>query len=206
MTEGQPFLYHVLTALLGAEGALGFPTLALLLYLHFLPLVTWFPLVLLGAIPARMSQCNQLWALRQQHACVHPPLFFCHSLLWFHPEITLTTLAESSGWPLLWDIGWVSGGNQQINQVQKGPLLLPIPLKLFRAYSQSLENFLRLTLHTDSDKTKCSDTWRGRWVCNLVIPFRVFCLSFPSFCKAFLPAEVCNVTLTPSHSPSLYFA
>lgn len=40
MTEGQPFPYHVFTAVLGAEGALGLPTLALLLYLHFLPLET----------------------------------------------------------------------------------------------------------------------------------------------------------------------
>lgn len=45
MTEGQPFPYHVFTAVLGAEGALGLPTLALLLYLHFLPLETRLPLV-----------------------------------------------------------------------------------------------------------------------------------------------------------------
>lgn len=38
MTEGQPFPYHVFTAVLRAEGALELPTLALLLYLHFLPL------------------------------------------------------------------------------------------------------------------------------------------------------------------------
>lgn len=159
-------------------------------------------------IPARMSQCNQLWALGQKHACVHPPLFFCHCLLWFHLEITLTMLAESSGWPLLWDIGWGVWGELADQPGPKTALLLTISLtlKLFRAYPQSLENFLHLTLHTDFDKTKCSDTWRGRWVCNPVILFHVFCPSFPTFCKAFLPAEVGNATLTLSHSPSLYFA
>lgn len=153
-----------------------------------------------------MSQCNQLWALGQQHACVHPALYFCHSLLWFHPEIILTTLAESSGWPLLWDIGWGVWGESADQPGPKRALLLPISLKLFIEHNLSLENFLLLTLHTDSDKTKCSDAWRGRWVCSPVILFHVFCLSFPIFCKDFLPAEVANVTLTPSHSPPLYFA
>lgn len=206
MTEGQPFLYHVFTALLGAEGALGFPTLALLLYLHFLPLVTWLPLV------AEYYSC--------QDVSVQPALSFgtaaclcpsCPLFLPFPPLISSRNYTYHIGrkqW-LTSAVGYRLGCLGRISRStrsKKGSPASHLSKTLYIEHNLSLENFLLLTLHTDSDKTKCSDAWRGRWVCSPVILFHVFCLSFPIFCKDFLPAEVANVTLTPSHSPPLYFA
>lgn len=165
MTEGQPFPYHVFTAVLGAEGGLRLPTSALLLYLHFLPLETRLALV---AEYRFLPGCPCVTSFGTE-ACVLP----------FLSPIPSSDFIRKSHLPywLKVMVDLHCGMHVAACSVcgladQPGPnRVLPLPclsnsLKLFLAYTRSAlgtpEIFLHLTLHTDFDKTKHSDARRGR--------------------------------------------
>lgn len=169
MTERQPFLYHVFTAGLGAEGVLMLPTLAScsisisFLWKHNSP--CWQHADSCQGVPR--------WPALSWHNEVCPPPLSSFSSLWFHPEIALTILIESSGWLPLSDAPCSTWGFADPPCTNRA-LHLPC-LYLFKNSSwHMLRFFLHLILHTDiKNRTKCSDVQRK--LC--VIPLSSFILS-----------------------------